>query len=85
MAIYITKRMTAFKNSVKSISHGLLLVSRNTSGFKNMYLVSSHQCEKNTLGFHKEVEPTRDFNGKSTLFPSNQRSVNKDVDFTEKF
>ena len=37
------------------------------------------------LGFYKEIEPTRDFYGKSTFFPSNQRSVNKDVDFTEKF
>ena len=25
------------------------------------------------LGFYKEIEPTRDFYGKSTFFPSNQR------------
>ena len=37
------------------------------------------------LGFYKGIEPTRDFYGTSTFFPSNQRSVNKYVDFTEKF
>ena len=43
--------MTAFKNSVKSISHGLLLVTRNTSGFKNIlcHLTQLSVKKKNTF------------------------------------
>ena len=47
--------------------------------FVNLYL------QFDILGFYKEIKPTRDFYGKSTFFPSNQRYVNKDLDFTEKF
>ena len=45
--------MTAFKNSVKSISHGLLLVSRNTSGFKNILCHLS--VKKKILSFEKHL------------------------------